>query len=114
MKSSRVPTTPATWKRWRFWHWVISGMAGASMKPAGTPTWASRCGEPRPARTGWATGVLPGPPTRGQPVRRVAPGPSWLDDVVLPGRTILVQAEQGHGDTMQSLRYIPLLRQHAA
>ena len=50
----------------------------------------------------------------GQPLRRVAPGPYWLGDSDLTGRTILVHAEQGHGDTVQFLRYIPLLRQQAA
>jgi Tfp pilus assembly protein PilF len=50
----------------------------------------------------------------GQPLRRVAPGPYWLGDSDLTGRTILVHAEQGHGDTIQYLRYIPLLRQMAA
>jgi Tfp pilus assembly protein PilF len=50
----------------------------------------------------------------GQPLRRVAPGPYWIGDTDLTGRTILVHAEQGHGDTVQFLRYIPLLRQRAA
>ena len=50
----------------------------------------------------------------GQPLRRVAPGPYWLGDEDLTGRTILVHAEQGHGDTVQYLRYIPLLRRRAA
>jgi hypothetical protein len=50
----------------------------------------------------------------GQPLRRVAPGPYWLGDADLTGRTILVHAEQGHGDTVQYLRYIPLLRERAA
>ena len=50
----------------------------------------------------------------GQPMRRVAPGPYWLGDEDLTGRTILVHAEQGHGDTVQFLRYIPLLRARAA
>ncbi|HET6307264.1 MAG TPA: tetratricopeptide repeat protein, partial [Rhodopila sp.] len=50
----------------------------------------------------------------GRPLRRVAPGPYWLGESDLTGRTILVHAEQGHGDTIQYLRYIPLLRQQAA
>jgi Tfp pilus assembly protein PilF len=55
----------------------------------------------------------------GQPQRRVVSGPYWLgpsrvDDGDLAGRTILVHAEQGHGDTIQYLRYIPMLRQRAA
>lgn len=55
----------------------------------------------------------------GAPLRRIAPGPTWLgpdwnNEGDLTGRTILVHAEQGHGDTVQFLRYIPLLRQRAA
>lgn len=50
----------------------------------------------------------------GQPMRRVAPGLYWLGDEDLAGRTILVHAEQGHGDTIQFLRYIPLLRAQGA
>ena len=46
----------------------------------------------------------------GRPMRRVVPGPSWLGDEDLNGRTILVHAEQGHGDTVMFLRYVPLLR----
>lgn len=49
----------------------------------------------------------------GQPMRRVAPGPAWLGHEDLTGRTLLIHAEQGHGDTVQFLRYIPLLRQQA-
>jgi Tfp pilus assembly protein PilF len=49
----------------------------------------------------------------GQPMRRMAPGPKWLGDEDLTGRTILVHAEQGHGDTVQFMRYIPLLRERA-
>jgi Tfp pilus assembly protein PilF len=46
----------------------------------------------------------------GQPMRRVAPGPGWLGDQDLTGRTILLHAEQGHGDTVMFLRYVPMLR----
>jgi len=49
----------------------------------------------------------------GRPMRRIASGPYWLGDEDLTGRTILVHAEQGHGDTVQFLRYIPLLREQA-
>lgn len=49
----------------------------------------------------------------GQAQRRRHPGPYWLGNDDLTGRTILVHAEQGFGDTVQCLRYIPLLRQLA-
>jgi tetratricopeptide (TPR) repeat protein len=50
----------------------------------------------------------------GQPLRRAVQGPSWLGDDDLSGQAILVHAEQGHGDTIQYLRYVPLLRRRAA
>ncbi len=37
------------------------------------------------------------------------PGPAW-DGAPLEGRTILVRAEQGHGDTIQFARFLPLIR----
>jgi tetratricopeptide (TPR) repeat protein len=39
------------------------------------------------------------------------PAPLW-DGSALTGRTILVHAEQGLGDTLQFLRYVPLVKQH--
>lgn len=50
----------------------------------------------------------------GQPLRRRMPGPYWLGDDDLAGQTLLVHAEQGHGDTIQYLRYVPMLRERAA
>src|ERR1700733_5383266 len=35
--------------------------------------------------------------------------PLWLGAVPLAGRTILIHAEQGFGDTLQFIRYVPLL-----
>lgn len=35
--------------------------------------------------------------------------PLWLGDVLLAGRTILLHHEQGLGDTLQMLRYVPVL-----
>lgn len=41
------------------------------------------------------------------------PKPMWAGEP-LPGKTILVIAEQGFGDTLQFLRYLPLLKQQGA
>lgn len=45
--------------------------------------------------------------------RRQCPQPLW-DGSPLEGRTILLAAEQGLGDTLQFIRYAPLIRQHGA
>lgn len=43
-----------------------------------------------------------------QPARRFE-RPEW-DGRVLPGRTLLIHADRGHGDAIQFIRYAPLLR----
>ncbi len=50
----------------------------------------------------------------GQDLRHVLPGPYWTGEDDLTGQSILVHAEQGHGDTIMYLRYIPRLRSMAA
>jgi tetratricopeptide (TPR) repeat protein len=46
--------------------------------------------------------------------RRNFPRPLWLGSDKLKGRTILVHAEQGFGDTLQFCRYIPLVASRGA
>lgn len=50
----------------------------------------------------------------GEQLRRIAPGPYWLGDEDLTGQTILVHAEQGLGDTIMLMRYVPMLRERGA
>ncbi len=45
---------------------------------------------------------------QGRAIRQVA-APYWEGDISLQGRTILLHCEQGLGDTIQSLRYVPLV-----
>lgn len=42
--------------------------------------------------------------------KQAFPGPAWDGDP-LDGRTILIHSEQGVGDTLQGLRYLPLVRE---
>ena len=46
-------------------------------------------------------------------VRLPSPTPLWLGKESLAGKTILLWAEQGYGDTVQFLRYVPLVAQTA-
>jgi tetratricopeptide (TPR) repeat protein len=44
---------------------------------------------------------------------RGLPGAAWLGDSPIAGKTILVHAEQGYGDTLQFCRYVPMLAESA-
>jgi tetratricopeptide (TPR) repeat protein len=46
--------------------------------------------------------------------RRNFPQPLWLGSGEIEGRTILLHAEQGFGDTLQFCRYVPLVAAHGA
>jgi Flp pilus assembly protein TadD len=46
--------------------------------------------------------------------RRSFRAPLWLGDVPLSGKTILLHAEQGFGDTVQFIRYAPLVAERGA
>jgi tetratricopeptide (TPR) repeat protein len=50
----------------------------------------------------------------GMSVRREFRRPPWLGEVPLTGKTILLHAEQGLGDTVQFVRYVPRLAQMGA
>src|SRR5580704_13336627 len=55
----------------------------------------------------WGTAAL-------APHRRNFTRPLWLGDRPLAGKTILIYAEQGYGDTIQFVRYAPLVAARAA
>ena len=42
------------------------------------------------------------------------PGPHWLDETSLAGKTIILHAEQGLGDTIQACRFAILAEQAGA
>jgi tetratricopeptide (TPR) repeat protein len=50
----------------------------------------------------------------GMTVRKDLRRPPWLGEVPLSGKTILLHAEQGLGDTVQFVRYVPRLAQMGA
>jgi tetratricopeptide (TPR) repeat protein len=54
----------------------------------------------------WDTTIL-------KPVKLASPEPLWLGKEPLAGKTILLWAEQGFGDAIQFMRYVPLVAQIA-
>jgi tetratricopeptide (TPR) repeat protein len=53
-------------------------------------------------------------PTRALTTGAASPAPLWLGEPPLAGKTILVEAEQGFGDTLQFVRYVPGLQRRGA
>jgi len=58
-------------------------------------------------RRGWTRHETRWYSTLGRDRRRSFPQPYWLGDEDLAGRTILLHAEQGMGDTLHFVRYVP-------
>jgi tetratricopeptide (TPR) repeat protein len=52
--------------------------------------------------------------TKFRNLKREYPQPQWTGNQPLEGKTILIQCEQGFGDTIQFVRYIDLLAQNGA
>ncbi len=52
-------------------------------------------------------------PTRKPSIHRFS-GPLWLGQTDLAGKTLFLYREQGYGDTIQMLRYVPLLTKQGA
>jgi len=57
---------------------------------------------------GWADYEARFDTSHGKPDQRGFPQPRWRGEA-LPGRTILLHAEQGLGDTLQFCRYVPMV-----
>jgi tetratricopeptide (TPR) repeat protein len=63
-------------------------------------------------RSGWRTYEWRWKASAGL-TRPELPGPLWLGDFPIDGKTIIVRAEQGLGDSLQFCRYVPLLAARA-
>ncbi len=50
----------------------------------------------------------------GQEMRTALPEPYWLGDTAIEGKTILLHAEQGLGDCLQFVRYVPMVAERGA
>ncbi len=64
--------------------------------------------------TGWQNYELRWTMPNGRPHQRGFSQPLWRGQFDLRGRTLLLHAEQGIGDTIQCLRFIPMLRERGA
>ncbi|MGA8319984.1 MAG: glycosyltransferase family 9 protein [Xanthobacteraceae bacterium] len=49
-----------------------------------------------------------------EPQKRNFSGPPWLGEEDIAGKTLLVHAERGFGDTLHFVRYVPLLAERGA